>query len=372
MFWRILMQSLRHRWKRILIAVLAIMLGASLAAAALSVSVGMEEKVGRTLRAYGANIVLVPQGAALGATDATLKESDLPGLNDIRSVLSFAPFLYAVVESRGQPLVLVGTPIEAATRINAWWKIEPRLPTNGDSDAALIGVNVAAKWRLKVGDSLAVRYRDTERTFHVAGLLTTGGAEDDQMIVSLAAAQQLLNRPDRVSLVQVSVLTSEIPIEASARALEQSIPDTQAKTVRQIAEGEGTLIRRVQFLLALIAAIILLAAGLGVGATMAAVMMERQREVALMKALGAEARRVGELLMAEAGALGVLGGILGYGLGFAFAQIIAQSVFASAVEMNLWVALSALGIAVSVAVIGSAVHVRRALAAESAVILRGE
>ncbi|MCL5951776.1 MAG: ABC transporter permease [Chloroflexi bacterium] len=370
MFWRILMQSLRHRWKQILIAVLAITLGASLAAAALSVSVGMDEKVGRTLRAYGANLILVPTDASLGATDATFKASDLARLNETKAVLAYAPFLYGVVESHNQPVVLVGTSIDAAVRVNSWWTIEPGIPT--DSQAALVGVNVAKKWALKVSDPLTVRFRDQEQTFHVAGVLTAGGAEDDQVIVPLAAAQTLLGRLDQVSLVQVSALTSDISIETTARALEQSVPGAQAKTVRQIAEGEVTLLRRVQLLLALIAAIVLLAAGLSVGATMATVMMERRREVALMKALGAEARRIGSLFLAEAGALGVLGGILGYVLGFAFAQIIAQSVFASAVGLNLWVAAGSLGIAVSVAVIGSVIPMRRALAVESAVILRGE
>ncbi|MBI4788908.1 MAG: ABC transporter permease [Chloroflexi bacterium] len=374
MFLHILAKSLRHRWSRILVAVLAVTMGASLAAAALSVSVGMEEKVGRTLRAYGANLVLVPKSAALGVSDATLVESDLTvHVNHLgSSVLGHAPFLYAVVESEGQPVALAGTWFDAATRINPWWKIEGNAPANDDRASALVGANVADKWRVKIGDDLAVRYRDSQTNFRVTGILNTGGAEDDQIFVSLAAAQALTNRAGQVSLAQISALTTQTPLEETARAVEQMLPAAQAKTVQQIAQGEVALIRRVQALLALIAAIVLVAAAVSVGATMTTVMLERKREIGLMKAIGAEARRIGALFLAEAGALGIVGGLAGYALGFAFAQIIAQSVFATAVELNGWVAVAALVIAVTVAVIGSVLPVRRALAVEAAVVLRGE
>ena len=372
MFLRILTKSLRHRWSRILIAAIAVTMGASLAAAALSVSIGMEEKVGRTLRAYGANIVLVPKSAALGVSDATFNESELSHRVHIPSIVGDAPFLYAIVESNNQPIVLAGTQFDAATRINGWWKIEGNAPASDDRTTALVGANVADKWRVKIDDEIAVRYRESQTSFRVAGILNTGGAEDDQIFVSLVAAQALTNRPGQVSLAQISALTTQTPIEEIARAIEQMIPDAQAKTVQQIAQGEVALIRRVQLLLALIAAIVLVAASVSVGATMTTMMLERKREVGLMKAIGAEARRIGALFLAEASALGVVGGILCYALGFAFAQIIAQSVFASAIEPSVWVGIAVLAIAVTVAVIGSVIPVRRALAVEAAVVLRGE
>lgn len=235
-----------------------------------------------------------------------------------------------------------------------------------------MGANVADQWRIKAGDDLAVSHRGSEKKFHVTGILNTGGAEDDQIFVSLAAAQELTNRSGQVSLAQVSALTTQMPIEDVAREIERSIPDAQAKTVRQIAEGEVALVRRVQLLLTLLAAIVLVAAAVGVGATMTTVVLERRREVGLMKALGAEAGRIGALFLAEAGVLGLVGGIVGYALGFALAEIIAQSIFASSVELNGWVGLIALGIAVSVSVIGSLLPVQRALAIEAAVVLRGE
>jgi putative ABC transport system permease protein len=373
MFWRILSKSLRHRWSRIFVASLAVTMGASLAAAALSVSVGMEEKVGRTLRAYGANIVLIPEGAALGASDAMLAERDLTRLDAAgSSILGYAPFLYAVVETNNQPIALVGTWFDAAMRVNPWWRIEGAWPANDDGVSALVGANAAEQWRVKPGDEIVLGYRTSEKTFRVAGILSTGGVEDDQIFVSLASAQQLVNRLGEVSLVQVSALGTQRPIEDVARAIEEAIPDAEAKTVWQIAEGEIALIRRVQLLLGLIAAIVLTAAAVSVGATMTTVTLERRREIGLMKAIGAEARRIGALFLAEAGAIGVAGGIVGYALGFAFAQNIAQSVFASAVAPNVWVGLSTLAIAVIVAVVGSVIPVQRALAVEAAIVLRGE
>lgn len=373
MFWHIVTQSIRHRWNRILVALLAVILGASLAAAALTVSDGMEEKVGRTLRAYGANIVLVPHGAALGESDATFKESDLARINQASpSIMGYAPFLYAIVESQTQTVVLAGTWFDSMEKIAPWWTTDGEAPARGELATAVVGTNAAVKLGAGKHDEITVRYRDRVRTFHIMGILSTGGVEDDEILVSLAAAQELTHRPGQVSLSQVSALNTQAPIDEVGRSIERTIPGVQAKTVRQIAEGEVALVRRVQVLLGLIAAMVLVAAGVSVGATMTTVMLERKREVSLMKALGAESRRIGALFITEATALGIIGGVAGYALGFVFAQIIAQSVFASAVALNGWIALAALGIAVSVAVIGSAIPVQRALAVQPAVVLRGE
>jgi putative ABC transport system permease protein len=69
--------------------------------------------------------------------------------------------------------------------------------------------------------------------------------------------------------------------------------------------------------------LILILTTLGVLASMAALAMERSRDVGLMKALGGSVQRIMRLFLAEAAALGVLGGTIGFAIGVLLARWIA-------------------------------------------------
>ncbi len=355
-------------------AIIAVTMGAALVSAALSVASGMGEKVGRSLRAYGANLLIVPRSAA--GMESTLDQTGLSILeqSELAAALTgYAPFLFAVAETGGQPVAIVGTWFDAVRTVSPWWQVDGAwIEKRDDRQRALIGVRAAEKLGLKAGNEVVLRYGDLERRFQVAGVVTTGGPEDGQVFVTLAAAQELAGQVGRVNLVQVSVLGAQRPLEAVATEIEAALPDAQVKSVRQVALAERALVDRVELLLGLISLVVLAAAALGVMATMTTAVLERRREIGLMKALGAAERRIAGLFLAEAAAIGLASGVLGYGLGFALAQAIGQSVFASAIALQAWVVPATVGTAMAVTLLASLLPVRRAVAVQPAVVLRGE
>ncbi len=249
---RLIWESARRRPGRTLLVVLAVTVGASLATALLAVSLDITGRMAKELRAFGANIQVVPRGAGLPvevagmrytapAATGYLDESDLPKLKTIfwrNNIVGFAPSLSGPVEAKGQPVLLVGTWFdkqvavptaertivlpggeirtvepESATfttgmqTIAPWWEVEGDWV--GEEEAgrgALVGTDVAARLGLEPGDALTVGYRGEPYPLRVTGVVTTGGFEDEQVFVDLSVAQRVFGLPGKVERVLVSAL----------------------------------------------------------------------------------------------------------------------------------------------------------------------
>jgi putative ABC transport system permease protein len=120
----------------------------------------------------------------------------------------------------------------------------------------------------------------------------------------------------------------------------------------------------------LITIVTLMATALGVMTTMTTSVVERTKEIGMMKAIGAEGSKVATLFLTEALIIGVLGGIAGYVVGIVIAQYIGQSVFQSAITPNLLVFPLIIGISVGITILSSIIPVRRAIKIEPAEVLR--
>ncbi|MEK7329302.1 MAG: ABC transporter permease, partial [Candidatus Eisenbacteria bacterium] len=125
-------------------------------------------------------------------------------------------------------------------------------------------------------------------------------------------------------------------------------------------------------LMALVTVAALVAAGLCAFGTLTDLALERRREIALMKALGATPGDVVRLFVAESLAIGALGGLGGWLLGVLFAQVIGREVFHSAVALRWDVPLIVLALAMGVAIVAGLGPIRLALAVEPAPVLKGD
>jgi putative ABC transport system permease protein len=141
--------------------------------------------------------------------------------------------------------------------------------------------------------------------------------------------------------------------------------------VRQLAAAEGRLLERIRGLLFATVFLILLMTALGVLAAMAGLALERRRDVGLMKALGGSVRRVMRFFLAEATAVGIVGGVIGWGVGMLLSEWIGQRVFATSVTPRLIVLPVTVGLMIAVSLAG-ALPLRLLGRVSPAEILRGE
>jgi len=420
MFVRLVYESFRRQKRRKLLAGAAITLGVGVATAMIAVATDIGDKISRELRSYGANLVVTPQEDTLdvqiGGVDlkppsdgAYLDEADLPKIRGTfwhHNIVGFAPMLPVNVSldaaGSAKNVTLLGTYFSKPLRFgkedfitgvritHPWWKVQGAWPDDNSQDV-LLGENLATKLDLKTGDQVAI----SGQIHRVAGILSTGAAEDNQIVAPLVLAQQILGKPGAVRRLYVSALTK--PEDALARRdpktmnpelfdrwycspyvtsiayqLQEAIPHSHAEQIRQVAQNEGTLLSRIKGLMLLVTLAALFASSLAVSAAMATAIFERRTEVGLMKALGAADVSVAALFFAEATLLALLGGVVGFAGGALLARQIGRSIFDSQIVIEPVLFPVILAIAVIVTFAGSGLAIRRAVKFDPVYALRGD
>ena len=372
MFLRILWKLLGASRGRLAVALIALTSGAAVCSALLNVNLDAEKKLTQEFRTFGANVVIAPSSTGGDAALAGASVMDrIAALHNSR-IIAATPYLYVAANSGKQPVILAGTWFDQLAKMNSWWKVEGVWVSSGDDQAeCLAGVAAARQLGLAPGSRVELRSGDQNISMTVAGIVTTGGAEDSQIFTRLELAQRLAGLSGKVSLVQLSVSGTAPEIEAVTSQLAGALTGLEVRPVRQIAAAEGSILGRIRGLIFWTIALILVLSMLGVLASMAALAMERSRDVGLMKALGGPVSRIMRLFLAEAGALGVLGGTIGFFAGALLARWIGGRVFGVEVSPRLIVFPVTVALTV-LAALGGALPLRLLGRVRPAEILRGE
>lgn len=358
------------------IAVLAIAIGASVASALLHVSGDVGRKVTGELRALGPNLLVVPATVGDDAEGRYLDEAS------VRSRLAAAglegvPLLYLVADVEGLRVPVVGADLDAARRLHPTWVLGPD-SSKGAATAtsrSLMGTRLMSRLATRPGAPLALRLPGdgggTALTLPAGTRLEAGGPDDETWWIPLETAQRLAGLPGRASVAQARVDGGPVAAAAAAAVLGRG-GEMRALVLHALSATEGRLLERMRRLMALVTIAALVAAGLCAFGTLTDLALERRREIALMKALGATPGDVVRLFAAESLAIGCLGGLSGWLLGVFFAQVIGREVFHSTVALRWDVPLMVMALAVGVAIVAGLGPIRLALAVEPAPVLKGD
>jgi putative ABC transport system permease protein len=429
MFFRMIGKTLKYQWKKMAMIAFTIALGASLATAMLSVMLDVGDKINQELKTYGANITVVPKAASVvsdfydleggESVGAYLDENELGNIKTIFwafNIVDYAPFIN--VEAAlpdGSEATVVGTwfnhhialptgeELDAGvTSLRTWWEIVDGdwidEQGGGDENAAMVGVELAKRMGISVGDSIEVTGSESSNAFTVTGIFDAGGDEDDQIYTSVDMAQALGGLEDCIDSIEVSALTTpdnELAQKAAkdpgsltvdqyetwyctayassiCYQIEEVITDSVASTVRQVAESEGKILEKTQFLMVLITILSMIGSALGICNLVTASVMERSSEIGLMKAVGGQNVAIAGLVLTEIFMTAIIGGTVGFGAGVVFAQIIGQSVFDSYITMRPIVLPLVAVLVVLVTLLGSIPAIRMLLKLQPAEVLHGK
>jgi putative ABC transport system permease protein len=430
-FLRILGDSLFRQKRRKLVVLAAVTLGTTAAAALADMALDVGDKVARELKAFGANLVVLPSEGSrpvrLAGEDVTdlrlpayLSAGDLIKVKDNfwkNNILALAPVLEARVKVGGTSALLVGTWFERQTRLesgesfitglkslNPTWSVRGSWPEDFDPGQippdlppALVGIRLAARLGLQPGAKLEVVGEADRAILTVTGVLSSGGGEEDAILVPLETAWRITGLTGKVSRIPVSALTTpenavyerlgknprDLPpaefekwsctpfVSSIAYEIGRAVPAAQVRVVRRVADSQGKIMQRVSSLMTLLALMATLGAALAVTSALTAAVLERRVEFGLLKALGASNLAVVSLLMAEAGILGVLGGLAGAGAGALLSRWLSWSLFGSAVSIRPLSVPLAVAAALTITFLGCVLPARRLLRLRPFEMLRG-
>ncbi|MDR1395436.1 MAG: ABC transporter permease [Deltaproteobacteria bacterium] len=369
---RLVFWSLYRRRSRLLAAMTAVTIGATVLLGLITLCYDLPRQLGEEFRAYGANMVLAASGTG------RLDLASLPKLDSVwpkGALVGLTAFRYEPVRNRLRPYTAVGTDFAGAQKTSPFWQLTGRWPENPGE--MVIGADIAENTDLKIDSFLTVDGRSPdsgryEKDFRIVGTLAAGGAEDGFLFMSLADMEEMTGIRGTADLAEVSLTLDAARLNLLAAAIRQTAPELEAKLVTRVTSSETTVLGKLTYLLYLVTAAVLALTMICVTTTMITVVLERRKEIGLKKALGAENSRIGREFLSEGVLIGLLGGILGSLGGLLFARIITQSVFGRALSPHLYLIPLTILIMAAVTVISCRGPVRKAVAVEPALVLRGE
>jgi putative ABC transport system permease protein len=347
MFWRFVTAAVRFRRRRLLLAVSALSVAATLATALFSIYSDIARKMRLEFRGYGANLIIAPAGEARTISLEGVRAAEAMGA-------TAAPFLYTVGRVQGEPVVVAGVDFRRAAPLIAYWHVDP--PGAGE---CLIGTSAAAHFHLAAGQKAGL----DSGSCTIRAVVSTGGPEDAQVIVPFAG--------QAASIIQVRAAGERL---AGIRAaLARALPDTDVRVLHAVAETEANVVLKVRSSLFLLMLAILAITTLCVSSNFSALVIERAREIGVLKSIGAAERKIAALFLSESLLVGLGSAIIGYAAGLGVAWWIGRRIFPqSAVGVNFRVFLPVAGVTMVVAAAATLAAASRIWRIRPAVILRGE
>ena len=393
--------NLRRRKGKAAFLVVGITIGIATAVALLTLSRMIREEIGLQLDQYGANIVVVPKSNQL-ALDyggvsvqgvsfdvSQLKVEDVARINEIQyrnRLAVIAPKILGAVEAEGRQALLAGVDFDEELKLKRWWRIVGEKPKGeGDllvgyevaealslvepaaedtsfsvtptSAAVTVDVTSAGRHADHVAEKLKhfriVRDRLTlaGREYRVAGVITpTGGREDAMIFGELGSVQTLLGKPGQLSLVEVSALCQDCPVEDIVAQIGEKLPNAKVSAIQQAVRARTETVERLTRFAAAVSGVVLLIAALMIFTTMMGAVVERTKEIGVMRAVGFRRSHIVKEMMLEVLAISAAGGLIGWLVGALASRALLPYFSQTGLEFELDPALAAYAVLAALAV----------------------
>jgi putative ABC transport system permease protein len=325
------MRLLRELSRRKLRTTLTI-LGITIGIWALVVFSSMANKINALVEGgseYYANKILVTDGSAFGTAPMSLESANaIRELDGIAAVDAQIQLLFDEEPnmSFGIPDLIIGA-IPGADEGLEDFQLQlatgRMLTPDDDGNVVVLGSTLASSRDVAAGDTIEIR----GRAFDVVGTLQpTLTAPDSTALVPLNAAQEMFieSLPPLITdaiepgeLVNQVVVYPEAGVDVGdvAARIEESVANSATLTGAEFDEQIGASTAIFNAIIIGVAVISLVVGGLSVINTMAMSVAERTREIGIRRAIGGSRGRIIRALVAEAGLIGLIGGLIGLGLG---------------------------------------------------------
>jgi len=374
----IALKNIGRQRTRTILTLLGIIIGIGAIVALGSVAEGIDALVQTSMEKMVGKI-MVYQGDASFFTffsGSVITDEDLDEIMDVPGVKDIVPMAFKIagsgeIEFR-QPEQIMGMPPDKVDYFKGEevTMYEGRELEAGDEDVVIIGKHVAENRNIGIGDD----YDIDEESYQVVGIIEETNDPDIDMgiIMPLDTLKEILELEGEVPVIYV--IPEDIgDTEILAENIEDTFEELHTITDIELSRQIGSMVDNIRLFTMGIAAIAAVVGGLGVMNTMIMAVMERRREIGVMKALGATNRVILTQFLTESALISVIGGLVGIFLGGLLAFLVGVFVdIAIKPTVTPVLALTGLGFAFFLGVLGGIYPARKAAKLDAVEALRYE
>ncbi len=209
-------------------------------------------------------------------------------------------------------------------------------------------------------------------SLQVTGILDTGGDEEGYIFMSMADLEVLTGEKNSYDVMELSVSATAEELDSYVKQISEGGFGVTPRLVKRVTKSETSVLTKLQSLVFLVTAVVLVLTMICVSTTMTAVVTERRKEIGLRKALGASDNEIRREFLGEGLFLGGLGGLLGAALGFGFAQIVSVNVFGGSITFQPLLVPVTMLVSMAISALSCMLPIRRAVQIDPALVLKGE
>jgi putative ABC transport system permease protein len=339
--------AIMHRGTRSFLTMLGIVVGIATIVVLIAVGQGMQDSITSQFEKIGSNrIMIVPGGVFMGPvsgglSSSKLTESDLSVVQRVRGVEISRGIIAKPAEAKfgdkTKPITVMGTPTDSESsrfmESIGFLDVEKgRQLTDSDTYGVIIGNKFGSSLfnkTITTGDKIDIN----GKTFRVIGIQASMGmgTYDIMARIGVNTAKDLFNVTDEFTGIYGSVAEGYTVSDVAERVKEalrkhrgEKVGEEtfSVQTTEQMVSSLGSIIGIVQTVFVGLAAISLIVGGVGIMNSMYTSVLERTRQIGIMKSVGARNSDILWIFMFESGIIGLIGGafgiLAGVGLSLAF------------------------------------------------------
>jgi len=343
---KLAIENILHRQLRAWLTVLGIVVGIAAVVALVSLGQGLQYTVDQQFSKIGADkVTIAPKSAGNGieAANSILTKEDYNVVKKSQGVDQAVELLSRVSKvefnKKSKYTFIRGLPVDETSVVykeTGTYDVEfGRMLKSGDKNKVVVGPEFAKETNFGKAISINDKIMINDKEFTVIGILKAGNnpGVSQVVIMTLDDARILYDAPDEVSSIMVKVKDArdlDNTIEnikkdlRRHRGLKEGQEDFTVQSTKQFIESFLVVFNVVTVLLVGLASISLVVGAIGIANTMYTAVLERNREIGVMKAIGARNSQILTIFLIESSLIGLIGGVIGMLLGVGISKIAEQ------------------------------------------------
>ena len=325
---KLVVENLKHRPLRTLLSIVAISIQVTMVLTLVGLSAGMLDEQARRARGVGADIIIRSPSSSVINTSLNMP-AGIVGL--VKSQPHVAAATGVLTQATDLLNYTTGMDLEQFDKLNGGFRFVAGGPFQGPDDV-LVDSYYAAQHKYHVGETVT---GIVNRSWRLAGIYEPGMLA--RLVVPLKTLQNITANTGKVSMIYVKLDDSARTDEVIAE-LEQKLSTYQIRSMQEYtALFSVNSVPMLKEFIYVVIALGVLVGFLVVFLSMYTAVLERTREIGVLKALGASPGYVLNILLRETALLAVAGSILGILLSYATRYAINDVIHGSLIQAIVYI-----------------------------------